>query len=360
MILTYKYRIKNPNAKATLCPQAYAVNQVWNWCAAQQRDTEARYKAGAPKRKWASHFDLTVKCKGVGAMLGIHQQTVGGVCRVFAQARDKAKHAPAFRKSYGAGRSLGWIPFEGQSRQIKDGVVTYLGKRFYLWGLKRRPIPATVKDGAFVEDSLGRWSVCLTVEVERKPATGDKAIGIDLGLKSLATLSDGHKIEAPQIYRRHEQRLATLQRARKRRHAKRLHAKIKACRADFLHKVSTELTGQNAIIAVGNVNASALASKSVLDAGWSTFRKMLAYKANDYREVDESFTTVTCSACGARCGPKGQKGLRIRQWQCSSCGENHDRDVNAALNILAIAQRSAALPAEGNRKRMSTLRKTGS
>jgi transposase len=73
---------------------------------------------------------------------------------------------------------------------------------------------------------------------------------------------------------------------------------------------------------------------------------MLAYKANDYREVDEKFTTQDCSACGARCGPKGQKGLGIRQWQCSSCGASHDRDVNAALNILAIARRSAAPPAE--------------
>ena len=350
MILTYKYRIKNRNAKSALRRHAVAVNQVWNYCCAQQRDIESRYRAGAPKRKWASHYDLQRLCKGAGAMFGIHQQTIGGVCRTFAQARDKARHAPAFRKSYGVRRSLGWIPFEGQSRQIKDGAVTYLGKRFYLWGLKRRPIPATVKGGAFVEDALGRWYVCLTVEVERKPATNDKAIGIDLGLKSLATLSDGRKIEAPQIYRRYEQQLATLQRAGKRRHAKRLHAKIKACRADFLHKISTELAGQNAIIAVGNVNARALASKSVLDAGWSSFRKMLAYKAKDYREVDERFTTQDCSACGARCGPKGQKGLGIRQWQCSSCGISHDRDVNAALNILAIARRSAAPPAEEYRR----------
>ena len=118
---------------------------------------------------------------------------------------------------------------------------------------------------------------------------------------------------------------------------------------DFLHKVSTELAGQNAIIAVGNVNARALASKSVLDAGWSSFRKMLAYKANDYREVDEKFTTQDCSVCGARCGPKGQKGLGIRAWECSSCGESHDRDVNAARNILALAL-SAERPVEEYRR----------
>ena len=337
MILTYKYRIKNANAKSALRRHAFAVNQVWNYCCAQQRDVELRYRAGAPKRKWASHYDLERLCKGAGAVLGIHQQTIGRVCRTFAQARDKAKHAPAFRKSYGVKRSLGWIPFSGQSRQIKDGVVTYLGKRFYLWGLKRRPIPDTVTGGAFVEDALGRWYVCLTVKVERPSAVSNKAIGIDLGLKSLATLSDGRKIGAPRIYRRYEQQLAALQRAGKRRHTKRIHAKIKACRADFLHKVSTELAGQNAIIAVGNVNASALASKSVLDAGWSAFRKMLAYKANNYLEVDERFTTQDCSECGARCGPKGQKGLGIREWKCYDCGTSHDRDVNAACNILTRA-----------------------
>ncbi|MGO9682701.1 MAG: RNA-guided endonuclease InsQ/TnpB family protein [Beijerinckiaceae bacterium] len=349
MLLTYKYRIKNRSTKTVLRRHAFAVNQVWNYCCAQQRDVESRYRAGAKLRKWASHYDLQKLCKGAGAMFGVHQQTVGGVCRTFVQSRDKLKHAPAFRKSYGMGRSLGWVPFEGRSRQVKDGVVTYLGKRFYLWGTKRRPIPATARGGCFVEDALGRWYVCITVEAERHPAVGKKAIGIDLGLKSLAALSDGRKIEAPQFYRRYEQKLAMAQRAGNRQRAKRLHAKIKECRKDFLHKVSTELTSQNAIIVVGNVNASALASKSVFDAGWSSFRNMLRYKAREYQGVDEKFTTVTCSACGSRCGPQGQRGLRVRTWECSACGVSHDRDVNAARNILAFA-RGAARPAEENRR----------
>ncbi len=70
MILTYKYRIKDRSARKALQQHAYAANQVWNWCVGQQRDTEARYRAGAPKRKWASHFDLAKQCKGVGKDLG--------------------------------------------------------------------------------------------------------------------------------------------------------------------------------------------------------------------------------------------------------------------------------------------------
>ena len=87
-------------------------------------------------------------------------------------------------------------------------------------------------------------------------------------------------------------------------------------------------------------------AKSVLDAGWSTFRAMLKYKSAGYVEVDEKFTTQTCSQCGALPPerPKGIAGLGIRTWQCSACGADHDRDVNSALNILAIAVRSAAGP----------------
>lgn len=341
MILTYKYRIKDRSAKKMLRRLGYAANQIWNYCVAQQRDVESRYRAGAPKRKWASHFDLQKLCKGVGAEIGLHQQSVGAVCRDFAKARDKAKGAPRFRSSFGAKRALGWIPFEGQSRQISGNSVTYIGKRYRFWE-GGRPLPPNAKGGAFVEDSLGRWYVCFHVEVEARQG-GNAEVGIDLGLKSLATLSDGRKIEAPQIYRRHEQRLAVAQRAGNKDRARRIHAKIKNCRQDFLHKATTELARENALIAVGNVNSKQLVktrmAKSVLDAGWSTFRSMLKYKSAGYVEADERFTTQTCSECGCLplSRPKGIAGLGVRFWVCFDCGASHDRDVNAARNILKIA-----------------------
>ena len=99
------------------------------------------------------------------------------------------------------------------------------------------------------------------------------------------------------------------------------------------------------MIVVGNVNSSALAktrmAKSVLDAGWASFKNMLAYKsiANGatFLEVNEAYTTQTCSDCGVIGGPKGRQGLGIREWQCV-CGCIHDRDHNSALNILRIGQ----------------------
>ncbi len=357
MILTFKYRIKDRSSRKALAAHARGVNQVWNYLTARQKDIESRYRAGAPKRKWGTHFDLQKLVKGVGAEFGIHQQTVGGICKQFATSRDRNKGSLRFRSSFGAKRAPGWIPFEKQSRQIEKNSVTYLGKVYRFFGSKRRPLPPDAKGGAFVEDSLGRWWVCFHVEVEGYAGDGanGEAIGIDLGLKTLAALSNGDKIEAPRIYRKYEERLATAQRAKNKKRVKRIHAKIANCRKDFLHKESTKLARIYAIIAVGNVNASNLAkttmAKSVLDAGWSTFRSMLAYKSSGYREVNERFTTQACSCCGSLSSstkPKGIGGLGIREWRCDDCGTTHDRDVNAARNIKSLAL-SVERPSEGSR-----------
>lgn len=346
MILTYKYRIKDRSACKTLRRHAYAVNQVWNWCVAQQRDVEARYRSGAPKRRWSTYLYLTHSCRGLGKDIGLHQQSINSVCNQFVQSRDKIKRAPRFRASSGPKRALGWLPFRQQSRQVSGNSVVYLGKRFRFWE-GRRPLPNGSKGGAFVEDARGRWYVYFYVEVAQGQTTEGAKIGIDLGLKAMATCSDGNVIESPRIYRRHELQLATAQRAGDKRRVRAIHAKIKNFRSDFIHKTTTKLARTNALIAVGNVNSAKLAktrmAKSVFDAGWSMFRSQLRYKCQQagavYLDVDEKFTTQTCSECGALPPerPKGIAGLGIRVWDCSECGVNHDRDVNAARNILALA-----------------------
>ena len=346
MILTYRYRIKDNSANKTLRRHAFAVNQVWNYCNGYQRDIEARYRAGAPKRKWPSHFDLQKMTKGTSKELGIHAQTVGAVCKQFTKSRDKARHSLRYRASGGARRALGWIPFQAQSRQIDENTVTYLGKQFRWFGNKRRPLPETAKGGAFVEDAQSRWWVCFHVEVADDLPTGNGEIGIDLGLKSLAATSDREIIENLRHTKTWAQRLATAQRARNKRRIKAIHAKITNARKDHLHKVSCRLARENALILVGNVSPSRLAktrmAKSVLDAGWASFKTMLSYKASrhsaTFMEVDERFTTQTCCECGSIAGPKGYAGLNERRWVCDGCGASHDRDVNSAINILRLGR----------------------
>jgi putative transposase len=152
-------------------------------------------------------------------------------------------------------------------------------------------------------------------------------------------------VEVPKFYRRSEERLATAQRARKTKRARAIHTKIANRRKDFLHKASAKLAKEYGFIFVGGISSSKLAqtrmAKSVLDASWSRFKDMLAWKlrlrsGGMLLEVLEHHTTQTCSKCGRMPSsrPRSIAGLGVREWTCEDCGTVHDRDVNAAKNIL--------------------------
>ena len=204
-------------------------------------------------------------------------------------------------------------------------------------------------------DASGRYFVSLLCDdaVAKKPAVQGK-VGIDLGLTHFAILSTGEKIAAPNTFRKNEAKLAKLQRrlakktkgSNRRKKAKlrvaKLHAKIADSRRDFLHKLSTRLINENQVIAVESLSVSNMQknrclSKSIADAGWSEFLRQLKYKANWYgRElvgIDKWYpSSKRCSDCGYTM-PK--MPLNVRQWTCPECGSIHDRDANAARNVLA-------------------------
>jgi putative transposase len=345
MLLTYRYRLKDKSSRKILNQQAYAVNQVWNYCVQTQRETQSRWQAGR-RAKWLSRFDLHNLTKGVSKDLGLHAQTVQTVCHQFTIAREKKHSSPRFRCSSGSHKARGWIPFQAQSRQIDGNSLIYLGKRHRWFGNKRRPLPEIVKGGSFVEDSLGRWWVCFHVEIPENKTCGIGKVGIDLGLKTLATFSNGKQIPNMTYYRRLQGKLATAQRARKKQRVKAIHQKIKNCRHDYHHKTTTSIVRENNFIFIGNVSSAKLAktrmAKSVLDAGWSEFRTQLAYKARlsgaEFKIVNEGYTSQACSRCGALSGPKGIAALGIRRWRCKVCGASHIRDVNSAKLIYKIGR----------------------
>lgn len=346
MILVYRYRVKS--LTGLLNRQARACNFVWNYCNDRQKDA---LRFGRP---WLSGFDLNKLTAGSSKELGLHSCTINAVCEQYAKSRSQ-KNRPYLR--YRSKRSLGWVPLKGRELKREGDAFRFAGNTFRVFNSRALP-EGKIKDGTnFSRDARGNWFLNIVIEVSVDPASACppvRGVGIDLGLKDFATLSTGEKIEAQGIYRGAEQELAAAQRANKKRRARAIHAQIANRRNDFHHKLSTRIIRDFDYISVGNVNASGLAqttlAKSVLDAGWSSFRKMLAYKAIKhgawYEEVDESFTTQTCSNCGALpdSRPKGIAGLGIREWQCSDCGSVHDRDTNAALNIL---RRGRATLAEG-------------
>ena len=331
MVLTYRYRIKDAATGRHLRQQARAVNQVWNYCG------ETQNAARRHNKRWPSGFDLIKLTLGSSKLLGLHSDTVQAVCKQFSISRDIHRKRPRWRGR----KALGWVPFQAARAIRWDGdVVIFLKRRYRLW--LSRPIEGKILCGGFGEDTRGRWYLNLQVEIPQDSAHGTGEVGIDLGLKSLAALSTGEKIEAPRLYRKYERPLAVAQRAGRKCRARAIHAKIVNCRKHFLHELSTRLVRENRRICIGNVNSSGLArtslAKSVLYAGWSQLRSQLHYKAVrhgvEYIEVDEGLTTQVCSACGARGGPKGREDLVVRDWVCSSCGAWHDRDINSAINIL--------------------------
>jgi putative transposase len=358
MVLTYKYRLKDKHSKAILRKYSYAVNQVWNFCVATQKKTQQNWKFGR-NNKWLGKYDFQKLTKETSKELQLHAQTIKSTCNQFVQSRDQHKVVPKFRKSAGPKRNLGWIPFQEQSRQITPDSVTYLGRTYRFFGSKRRPLPTNTTGGCFVEDSLGRWWVCFYVDVPVVKSNGKNVIGIDLGLKTLATLSNGEKIDNITPYRKYEAKLKVAQKANNKKQIKRIHNKIKNIRRDYLHKTTTKLIKENKSIFIGNVSSSKLAktkmAKSVLDAAWGMFRNMLSYKSSRnsvyYREVDERFSTQICSSCGIIPpeSPKGITGLGMRVWECSNCNTIHDRDRNSAKNILKFGL-NLQPPVEGSPK----------
>jgi IS605 OrfB family transposase len=258
-----------------------------------------------------------------------------------------------WRKSTGSRRSLGWIPFKKVAIQATHGQIKFAGQWLSLWdsyGLDSYQIRA----GNVCEDARGRWYLNACVAVPSAEPTNRSSarrdVGIDLGLKDLVVTSAGEKLSAPKFYRGLEARLASAQRAGKKHRVRAIHAKIANRRKDSLHQFSTRLVREHDTIFVGNVSVGALVktphAKSVLDASWSTFRTMLRYKCAfagaTFAEVNEAFSTQACSVCSAHSGPKGIAGLGIRVWTCGECGTVHDRDVNAAKNILAAGRRRLA------------------
>lgn len=343
MIKAFRYRIKDSACTAALERMARAVNTVWNFC------NETQQHALRWNRRWPTGFDLNKLTTGSSKELGLHSQTVQAVCEEYATRRQQQKKR---RLRWRDKRSLGWIPFKASGVKVVADTVRFSGHLFRLW--RSRDIPNAIKCGNFAQDARGRWYVNFVCAApEEAVGTGKQHLGIDLGLKTLATCSDGRKIQAPRWYRNQQKRIAEHQRKRRSRQARNLHARIANRRKDFLHKAADRLTKTCELIVVGAISSARLTkmnmAKSVNDAGWSLFRHLLEYKAMArkvvYREVSERFTTQTCSHCGMVGGPKGRKGLGIREWVCGQCGAVLDRDVNAALNILRLGHQS--LLAEG-------------
>jgi putative transposase len=259
---------------------------------------------------------------------------------------------PRFRRKHG--RQSVRLTRNGFALHGRKLYVAKVGDVEVRWSRELPSVPSSV---TVIREPDGRYYASFVVERETTPLRPcDREIGIDVGLASLAVTSDGEVIANPRFLRAAERRLVAAQRAlcrkqkgsanraRARQRVAVLHRKVRDARLDHAHKTALRLVRDNQAVYAEDIAVSGLArtrlAKSVHDAGWAQLLRLIEEKSAQYGRYFARIgrfepTSQLCSACGVKDGPKP---LHVRQWTCPECGSLHDRDVNAAKNILAAGR----------------------
>jgi putative transposase len=351
---TYKYRLYPTRAQVDLLTaQLSEACRLYNAALQERRD------AWRINRKSISLYDQTYQLKeifadgdcdikGFSAAWYVLDRVNKSFAAFFRRVKAGQKAGFPRFKSFRRFDSFTW-QIQANDKPIKDGKLRI--PKMGTFRLKlHRAIEGKIKT-CTVKREAGRWYVCFSVECEAKPLPPcSEAVGIDVGLTTFATLSDGAGFTNPRWYKEAQAKLRLAQRRVARRKKggsgrrkavqllQRAHAHIRQQRADFHHKVSRQLVNTHGLIAVEDLSIKGLVSgmlaKSVQDAGWDMFLEKIAYKAEDagrqFFRVNPSGTTQNCSGCGH----KQVKSLAERTHVCDICGLVLNRDHNAAINIL--------------------------
>ncbi|WP_327346767.1 RNA-guided endonuclease TnpB family protein [Streptomyces europaeiscabiei] len=356
----FKYRFRPTDAQTAELSRTFGcVRKVYNMALAARTEAWARQdrvnynQTSAMLTAWKKTEDLAFLNDVSSVPL---QQALRHLQTAFTHFFAKRAKYPRFKSRK---RSRKSAEYTVSGFRFRDGKLTLAKMSEPLDIVWSRPLPNGAKPSTVTvsQDAAGRWFVSMVCDdptVRPLPAT-DAAVGIDVGLDHLLTLSTGEKVANARHERRDRARLAMAQRelsrkakgdgsnrAKARRKVARVHARIADRRRDMLHKLTTRLVRENQTLviedlAVRNMVKNRSLARAISDAAWAEFRSMLEYKAAWYgREViavDRFFpSSKLCSGCGSL---RKKMPLGVRMWTCDSCGTTHDRDVNAAKILLA-------------------------
>ncbi|MEU8524964.1 RNA-guided endonuclease TnpB family protein [Streptomyces sp. NPDC048629] len=356
----FKYRFFPTDAQAAELSRTFGcVRKVYNLALAARTEAWARQErvnynqTSAMLTVWKKTEELAYLAEVSSVPL---QQCLRHLQAAFTNFFGKRAKYPRFKSRK---RSRKSAEYTTSGFRFREGELTLAKMSEPLDIVWSRPLPAGARPSTVTvsQDSAGRWFVSLLCDdpsVQPLPAI-DKAVGIDVGLNHLLTLSTGEKIANPRHERRDRARLARAQRAlakkakgdganraKARRKVAKIHARITDRRRDTLHKLTTRLVRENQTLVIEDLTVRNMVknhtlARAVSDASWSEFRSLLEYKAAWYgREViavDRFFpSSRLCSHCGTL---QERMPLSVRTWTCDGCGTAHDRDVNAAKNLLA-------------------------
>lgn len=381
MILAHKIALDPTQEQAVYFAKACGTARfAWNWALARWRQEYAlwkEYRCGPKPSEMSLRRDLNaLKADAFPWMLEVTknapQQAIKNVGTAFKNFFEGRAKFPTFKKK---GVSSDSFRADPGTDKIHPNAVEIDGKRVKLpvigWIKMREPVrfAGNIKS-ATVSRVADRWFVSLTVEVDHTPPVRENQAvgGVDLGIKALATLSDGSTIEGPKALRKNLKKLRRKSRALSRKvkgsanrrkaatKLARLHARIANIRKDALHKATTEIVQRFDVVGIEDLNVRGMMalgtlSRAVADVGMFEFRRQLEYKAvmHGVRIVvaDRWYpSSRTCSDCGHL-----HAGLSLaeREWTCDGCGVVHDRDHNAAINLMNMAGSSSvtACGAEG-------------
>jgi putative transposase len=349
----YKYRFYPSPEQANLLNRTFGcVRVVYNRARAEretawkERKESCGYsKTSALLTQWKKDPELAWLRKVSSVPL---QQCLRHLDAAYKNFFRKTAKYPGFRSKHDTQTA----EFTKQGFSYRNGKLTLAKIDAPLSIIWSRALPSHPSTVTIIKETDGRWYVTFRVLKPTVKLQAGAQIGIDLGLTDFAILSTGEKIANPRHLSKRQKRLARLQRHHSKKQkgsnnrekarikVARAHSKVRDCRSDFLHKLSTRLIRENQTICLENLNIKGMArgrlSKSIADVGWGAFVQMLRYKAVWYgRElvkIDRFYpSTKTCGVCGTT----GHiLPLSTRAWDCPDCGVHHDRDVNAARMIL--------------------------
>lgn len=363
----YRYRFYPTPTQARVLARTFGCARfVYNWAlrlrvdAYQEREERLSYQDTSAALTSLKRHPETEWLADVSSVP--LQQALRHLDTAFRNFFEKRARYPRFRKKRGrqtATYASNAFCYNTATRRLTLAKMDAALDIHWSRPLPEGAVPTTV---TVSRDTAGRYFVSLLVEDETVPLPVTSGqVGIDLGLHDVVVLDSGEKVGNPRFFQADEQKLATAQRRlskkqqgsknrdKARRKVARIHARIADRRTDFLHKLSTRILRENQTVCIESLAVKAMGkhptlAKSIHDVGWGEFVQMLAYKAAWYGrtliKIDRWYpSSKRCFACGH---VLDVLGLDARHWTCPACGTNHDRDVNAARNILAVGLTVAA------------------
>jgi putative transposase len=367
----------NPEQAQHLARTFGCVRYVWNWALRLRSDGWRNgQRIGYPETdKLLTALKREPETAWLNEVSSVClQQALRDLQSAFSNFFDKRAAYPSFKRKeqrQSANYSERGFSFDAATRTLK---LAKIGAIKVKWSRSAVPLPSSIR---LIRMASGKFFVSLVVETlpAPLPATGE-AVGIDFGINRLATLSTGEQVANPKHGAKHQRRLAFLQRqlarkkykASKRRHklkrqVARVHEKIANSRTDTLHKFSTNMVRRFDVIYIEDLNLRGMVTnhslaRSLSDASLGVAARMLEEKAERYgksvERIDRWFpSSKICSGCGHI---QERMPLDVRNWTCPSCGTAHDRDVNAAMNILVAGQ---AVSAHGGTVRRTAAKAAG-